>query len=130
MKPRLQLFCTFQNSFLHNLQINLKSVKEIIARKKKSIIRDRIRTCNLLVRSQTRYPLRHTDVLLEMVESNVCVHLLYFSFWRHFWGPYCTLVHNRFHQEMAPKGEQVNKRLTTAMDNFKKSYQLKQKFGY
>ena len=25
------------------------------------IIRDRIRTCNLSVRSRTRYPLRHTD---------------------------------------------------------------------
>ena len=27
------------------------------------IIRDRIRTCNLSVRSRTRYPLRHTDGL-------------------------------------------------------------------
>ena len=31
--------------------------------KKDFIIRDRIRTCNLSVRSRTRYPLRHTDGL-------------------------------------------------------------------
>jgi hypothetical protein len=31
---------------------------------KNFIIRDRIRTCNLSVRSRTRYPLRHTDELL------------------------------------------------------------------
>ena len=30
---------------------------------KNLIIRDRIRTCNLSVRSRTRYPLRHTDEL-------------------------------------------------------------------
>ena len=60
--------------------------------KKIHFIRDRIRTCNLLVRSQTRYPLRHTDVLQKKVESKVCVHLLYVSFWRHFGGRYCALV--------------------------------------
>ena len=30
-------------------------------REKSTFIRDRIRTCNLSVRSRTRYPLRHTD---------------------------------------------------------------------
>ena len=36
--------------------------------KRNLIIRDRIRTCNLSVRSRTRYPLRHWDLMLEEQE--------------------------------------------------------------
>ena len=45
--------------------INPKTVKEKYEKTKNLIIRDRIRTCNLSVRSRTRYPLRHTDELQE-----------------------------------------------------------------
>ena len=45
-----------RSSFTKSVNINFKTLPKV---PKKDFERDRIRTCNLLLRRQTRYPLRH-----------------------------------------------------------------------
>ena len=52
----VRLFGQFYGQFYGQFGLQSSEVEQKIF-----IIRDRIRTCNLSVRSRTRYPLRHTD---------------------------------------------------------------------
>ena len=61
---------TFDTESIRFDDKNIKNVEKIF------YDRDRIRTCNLLIRSQTRYPLRHTVLVVVkpvLPESNLLV---------------------------------------------------------
>ena len=49
-------------------KVSIKNWKKV---KKDLSDRDRIRTCNLLIRSQTRYPLRHTVMVIDKITFTV-----------------------------------------------------------
>ena len=51
---------TFDTEIIRVDDKNIKNIEKIF------YDRDRIRTCNLLIRSQTRYPLRHTVMVISL----------------------------------------------------------------
>ncbi len=60
------------------MNLNLKELKKSEPNpNKKKCVRDRIRTCNLLIRSQTPYPLGHADSHVSKSTLTLLYYYLY-----------------------------------------------------